>query len=122
VGSYAKAHLVPFGEYLPLRPLLTPLGLSRLVAGETDDWPGPGPRTLDFGAYGLGKVGMQICYEIVFPARWSTARIAPISCSPLPTTAGSAPGARPSIWRRPGCARSRKACRCCAPPPTASRR
>jgi len=67
VGSYAKAHLVPFGEYLPLRPLLTPLGLSRMVAGETDDWPGPGPRTLDFGAYGLGKVGIQICYEIVFP-------------------------------------------------------
>src|SRR5690606_30316265 len=29
-GSYAKAHLVPYGEYLPMRFLLEPLGLSRL--------------------------------------------------------------------------------------------
>ena len=63
-GSYAKAHLVPYGEYLPMRGLLEPLGLSRLVAGSLDFLPGPGPRTLDFGAY--GKTGFQICYEIVF--------------------------------------------------------
>lgn len=65
LGGYAKAHLVPFGEYLPLREWLEPLGLSRLVAGSIDFWPGPGPRTLDLGPY--GKVGVQICYEIVFP-------------------------------------------------------
>jgi apolipoprotein N-acyltransferase len=64
VGSYAKAHLVPYGEYLPMRPLLEPLGLSRLVAGSIDFIPGPGARTLDLGAY--GKAGIQICYEIVF--------------------------------------------------------
>ncbi len=63
-GSYAKAHLVPGGEYLPLRPLLEPLGLSRLVPGDIDFWPGPGPQTLDLGPW--GKAGMQICYEIVF--------------------------------------------------------
>lgn len=63
-ASYAKAHLVPGGEYLPLRWLLEPLGLSRLVAGSLDFWPGPGPRTLDLGAW--GKAGVQICYEIVF--------------------------------------------------------
>ncbi len=63
-GSYAKAHLVPYGEYQPMRPLLEPLGLSRLVAGTIDFWPGPGPRTLDLGPW--GKAGMQICYEIVF--------------------------------------------------------
>ncbi len=63
-GGYAKAHLVPYGEYLPLRPLLEPLGLSRLVPGILDFWPGPGPRTLDLGPW--GKAGMQICYEIVF--------------------------------------------------------
>jgi apolipoprotein N-acyltransferase len=63
-GSYAKAHLVPYGEYLPLRPLLEPLGLSRLVPGTLDFWPGPGPRTLDLGPW--GNAGMQICYEIVF--------------------------------------------------------
>lgn len=63
-ASYAKAHLVPYGEYLPMRGLLEPLGLSRLVAGSLDFWPGPGPRTLDLGAW--GKAGVQICYEIVF--------------------------------------------------------
>lgn len=62
--SYAKAHLVPYGEYLPMRPLLEPLGLSRLVAGSIDYQPGPGPRTLDLGKH--GKAGIQICYEIVF--------------------------------------------------------
>ena len=63
-GSYAKAHLVPYGEYLPLRWLLEPLGASRLVAGAFDFWPGPGPRTLDLGPW--GRAGAQICYEIVF--------------------------------------------------------
>ena len=64
-ASYAKAHLVPYGEYLPLRSLLTPLGLNRLVPGDFDFLPGPGPQTLDLGKF--GKAGIQICYEIVFP-------------------------------------------------------
>jgi apolipoprotein N-acyltransferase len=63
-ANYAKAHLVPYGEYLPMRPLLEPLGLSRLVAGSIDYEPGPGPRTLDLKQH--GKAGIQICYEIVF--------------------------------------------------------
>ncbi|HWU02424.1 MAG TPA: apolipoprotein N-acyltransferase [Novosphingobium sp.] len=63
-GSYAKAHLVPFGEYLPLRAWLKPLGLERLVPGDIDFRAGPGPRTLDFGP--LGRAGFQICYEIIF--------------------------------------------------------
>lgn len=62
--NYAKAHLVPYGEYLPMRFLLEPLGLSRLVAGTIDYRAGPGPRTLDLGRH--GKAGVQICYEIVF--------------------------------------------------------
>ncbi len=69
-GGYAKAHLVPYGEYLPLRPWLTPLGLSRLVAGELDFAAGPGPRSIDLGTPGhggWGRAGFQICYEIVFP-------------------------------------------------------
>lgn len=64
LAGYSKAHLVPYGEYLALRWLLEPLGASRFVAGNLDFWPGPGPRTYDFGM--LGKAGMQICYEIVF--------------------------------------------------------
>ncbi|WP_296679143.1 apolipoprotein N-acyltransferase [Novosphingobium sp.] len=69
VSSYAKAHLVPYGEYLPMRSLLTPLGLSRLVPGDIDFWPGPGPQTLDLGAW--GKPGVQVCYEIIFSGQVS---------------------------------------------------
>jgi apolipoprotein N-acyltransferase len=63
-ARYDKAHLVPYGEYLPMRPLLTPLGLARLVPGDLDFHPGPGPATLALP--GGGKAGVQICYEIVF--------------------------------------------------------
>jgi len=61
---YDKAHLVPYGEYLPMRPLLEPLGLARLVMGDIDFLPGPGPATLD--VRGFGKAGVQVCYEIIF--------------------------------------------------------
>lgn len=61
---YAKAHLVPYGEYLPLEWALEPLGLARLSAGAIPYIPGPGPRTLDLGEH--GRAGVQICYEIVF--------------------------------------------------------
>ncbi len=64
VGRYDKAHLVPGGEYLPMRSILQPLGLSRLVMGDIDFAPGPGPATLTLP--GFGQVGMQICYEIIF--------------------------------------------------------
>ena len=64
VGSYAKAHLVPYGEYLALRWLLEPLGATRLVAGTIDFLPGPGPQTLELGEW--GRAGVQICYEIIF--------------------------------------------------------
>ena len=67
IGSYRKAHLVPYGEYLPFRSLLEPLGLSRLVAGSIDFLPGPGPQTVDLGQY--GQAGVQICYEIIFSGR-----------------------------------------------------
>ena len=63
-GSYAKAHLVPYGEYLPMRWLLEPLGASRLVPGSLDFLAGPGPQTIDLGRF--GKAGVQICYEIIF--------------------------------------------------------
>jgi apolipoprotein N-acyltransferase len=61
---YDKAHLVPFGEYLPLRPLLTKIGLSRLVPGEGDFGSGPGPQS--FAVPGFGSVAVQVCYEIIF--------------------------------------------------------
>lgn len=61
---YDKSHLVPYGEYLPMRPILSAIGLSRLAPGDIDFWPGPGPHTLDLGAF--GQAGLQICYEIIF--------------------------------------------------------
>ena len=64
IGRYDKAHLVPYGEYLPARPILSAIGLSRLVPGDVDFWPGPGPRTM--AVPGFGKAGIQICYEIIF--------------------------------------------------------
>jgi apolipoprotein N-acyltransferase len=63
-GRYDKAHLVPYGEYLPMRSLLSALGLSRLAPGDLDFHAGPGPRTLDIP--GFARAGVQICYEIVF--------------------------------------------------------
>jgi apolipoprotein N-acyltransferase len=64
VARYDKAHLVPFGEYLPMRPLLSAIGLSRLAPGDVDFVPGPGPRTLAIPDW--GKIGFQLCYEIIF--------------------------------------------------------
>ncbi len=64
VGRYDKAHLVPYGEYLPMRPLLSAIGLSRLAPGDVDFIPGPGPRTVTLP--GWGRVGFQLCYEIIF--------------------------------------------------------
>lgn len=61
---YAKEHLVPYGEYLPLENILGAIGLSRLTAGSIPYIPGPGPQTLDLGEH--GRAGVQICYEIVF--------------------------------------------------------
>lgn len=64
LSRYDKAHLVPWGEYLPWRPLLSKIGISRLVPGEYDFAPGPGPRTLPLP--GFGSAGMLVCYEVIF--------------------------------------------------------
>jgi apolipoprotein N-acyltransferase len=65
IGRYDKAHLVPYGEYLPMRPLLSAIGLSRLAPGDLDFSSGPGPRTIDVGGE-WGKIGFELCYEIIF--------------------------------------------------------
>mgnify|MGYP004502313489 CR=1 FL=1 len=64
LGRYDKSHLVPYGEYLPMRPFLSALGLSRLAPGAVDFDAGPGARSIALP--GFGKVGLQICYEIIF--------------------------------------------------------
>jgi len=64
LDRYDKAHLVPYGEYLPMRPLLGAIGLNQIVQSDVDFVPGPGPRTLALP--GFGSVAPAICYEIVF--------------------------------------------------------
>lgn len=64
VGGYDKFHLVPFGEYMPLRKWLP---LSRVVPGIGDFHRGPGPRTLLLP--GLPALSPLICYEAIFPGR-----------------------------------------------------
>ncbi len=63
-ARYDKAHLVPYGEYLPMRAFMSAIGLSRLVPGDIDYKPGPGPRSIVLPRY--GTLGVQICYEIIF--------------------------------------------------------
>jgi apolipoprotein N-acyltransferase len=63
LASYDKAHLVPFGEYMPLPAWIS---LAKVTAGSLDFTAGPGPRTLTLA--GLPPVGPLICYEVIFPA------------------------------------------------------
>jgi apolipoprotein N-acyltransferase len=62
-GQYAKQHLVPFGEYVPLRRFLP--FLEPLVESIGDFTPGREPGPLVVGPM---KLGVLICYESIFPA------------------------------------------------------
>jgi apolipoprotein N-acyltransferase len=63
-GAYRKIHLVPFGEYVPLRTLL--FFAARLVQAIPGDFsPGDSAVLLPVNGH---SVSTSICYEIVYPA------------------------------------------------------
>jgi len=61
-GVYRKMHLVPFGEYVPLKKVLFFVG--RLVEAVSDFSPGDSPVLLPVNGH---LASAAICYEIVYP-------------------------------------------------------
>jgi apolipoprotein N-acyltransferase len=61
-AAYRKMHLVPFGEYVPLRQLLPFVG--PLVEAVTDFSPGLEPVLMPINGHNLS---VAICYEVVYP-------------------------------------------------------
>lgn len=62
-ARYDKTHLVPFGEYTPLKRFLP--FLRRVVPWEEDFSPGRELTVFDLGK--KGKLGTLICFEDIFP-------------------------------------------------------
>ena len=62
LGRYDKRHLVPFGEYLPLKNLF--FFLKKLTDTIGAFTPGRQGNLLKFGNVSMGTL---ICYEIIFP-------------------------------------------------------
>jgi apolipoprotein N-acyltransferase len=61
-GTYRKMHLVPFGEYVPLKRVLFFIG--RLVEAVSDFSAGQSATMLNVRGH---AVSSSICYEIVYP-------------------------------------------------------
>lgn len=63
-ARYDKVDLVPFGEFLPFRPLLSSLGLEALAVGSIDFIPGDGRSTIALP--GLPPFSPLVCFEAAF--------------------------------------------------------
>jgi apolipoprotein N-acyltransferase len=62
IGFYSKAHLVPYGEYVPLRRFFPFIGKMVPMVGDFAEGPVGATVSLPDGA-----VGPLVCYESIFP-------------------------------------------------------
>lgn len=65
IAGTDKTHLVPFGEYLPLRSLLEPFGIDTIAHTPGIFAPGPAREPMDLGQ-GFPPILGLICYEAIF--------------------------------------------------------
>ena len=65
-ARYRKMHLVPFGEYVPLKALFTLGGrvVAKVVQEVSDFTPGSEAVTAEVAGH---RIGGYICYEAIFP-------------------------------------------------------
>jgi apolipoprotein N-acyltransferase len=63
IARFDKFHLVPFGEYVPLRKWIPLKGIAEVGGGDFGS--GPGPRTVSIP--GLPPASPLVCYEVIFP-------------------------------------------------------
>lgn len=65
IASYDKAHLVPFGEFLPFGEILSKVGIKQFVPG-ADGWAHGDARRRLMSLPGTPNFLALICYEILF--------------------------------------------------------
>jgi apolipoprotein N-acyltransferase len=70
ISHYDKAHLVPFGEYIPFRSTLDSIfgkgTIKKITVGAIDFSCGTGPETIDL-KNGFPTFSALVCYEVIFP-------------------------------------------------------